>query len=75
MTSLKGTGRLNNVESFMHLEISESVSVTSNRRKKKKMMILPWSVEFDEGETFGHCLIEVVLCEVQHAGLQRGKKL
>ena len=73
MTSLKGTGRLNNVESFVHLETSESVRVTSNK-KEKKMMILPWSVEFDEGETFGHGLVEVGLCEVQHAGLRRGKK-
>lgn len=35
--------------------------------------ILPWSVEFDEGEALSYGFVKVALCENQHVGLQKQK--
>lgn len=33
------------------------------------MTILPWGVEFDEGEALGYCLLKVAFSQDNYAGL------
>lgn len=46
------------------------LALTTHNKGRCQTIISPWSVEFDEGESFGYSLLKVVLIQDQNTGLQ-----
>lgn len=48
-----------------------NLTLTTHNKERCYTIISPWSVEFDEGESFGYSLLKVVLIQDQNTGLQK----